>query len=209
MASSVASRLKARQAEWEASEAEGGFRELPTGEQYSMVIKSATCGPTKSGDHDQVTWELQVTEGDYKGTMAWKYTSLKTSRNVNFFKGELEALDVAVPENFDAIGATLEECDGLHVRVKVVETKDEFPPNYFFQEVLESGVATVAEEVGTTEQPSRPEVKLTAGEVIEMGKADDEEALQRVIDDNGLDINQAEYVTYGEVADLIIDQLKL
>ena len=50
---------------------------------------------------------------------------------------------------------------------------------------------------------------MTAEIVTAMGKADDENGLQEIIDEYELDINQDNYVTYSEVADLIIEQLSL
>jgi len=208
MAESITSRLRARQAEWDAAEAKGGFSELPAGQDYSMVIEDAVCAPTKNGGHDQVTWTLKVSEGDHKNQKAWKRSSLKTGQNIEFFKGDLKALGIDPPVKFEDIGITVEGAIGLHVRVGVRQ-KDEFV-NYDFKERLE-GVAEAktvsAEEGGTVEVDQ--EVSVTDGDVIAMGKNDDEEALQKVIDDNGLNIDQDDYKTYGEVALLIIEQLGL
>ena len=216
MAESMKAIMRAEQAEWKAAEVRtGGF--LPVNQEYSMSINEAFLDKPKDKNYIQAVYKLEVIEGEYEGKKATKKSILKTAENKEFVKGELKTLKVTIPDDYAALGLVLEnEVSGKCVKVYVAESKDkdgtpnEFPPKFYFNQLLEDQsvkAKTVSAEEGGTVEGSGTASK--ADSIIEMGKNDDEEALQRVIDFEGLNIDQNEYDTYGEVALLIIEQLGL
>jgi hypothetical protein len=201
---SVASKLRALKKMWKGATPRTGGG-LPDGE-YEGVIKTAVIGLSKSDSKRlQAVWALEVTAPEeFAGRKQTKTAGLETDTNLDFFQGDLAVLGIDPPDDENDIPDAVGQTEGLPIAFKV-RSKDEFT-NVDFIGLLE-GVETDQPEPEAPEEGG--ENDLTAEMVTAMGKADDEAALQEIIDDYKLDINQDAYVTYAEVAKLVIEALEL
>lgn len=172
---------------------------LPDGE-YEGVIVDAVVGESKSESKRlQCVWTLRATEdGDYKDREVLKFSGLETGDNMAWFKGDLEALELDIPDNIDNIGDTLNDAINLPILFSV-RTRDEFT-NIDFIEVLEGGSEARGNGKGSADGDT-----LTADEVAEM----DEKELAALIKAEDLDIDSDKYETWEEVADLVVEQMGL
>ena len=201
---SVASKLRALKSTWKkAAPRTGGG--LPDGE-YEGVIKSAVVGLSKSDSKRlQCTWTMEVTAPEgFESRKQIKIAGLETEDNLCWFQGDLAVLGVDPPDDVDNIAEAVGQTEGLPIAFKV-RTKQEFT-NVDFIGLLE-GEAVEKPEAEEAEESSEEE--LTADDVTAMGKADDEDGLQAIIDEYEIDIVQDDYETYTEVATLIIEALEL
>ena len=202
----IQQKLKALQKDWKSTEARTGYEDLPGGD-YEGVIKNAVLGLSRN-DNLMATYTLEVAEGDFKGRTQYKRQMMETADNIAYGKGDLEAIGVDAPDNIADLGDTFEqEVIGLAVLFSVVHN-NEFV-NVYFRERLES--PDKAEDAKDTTDEDEDEDALTADDVRSYLDEDveGESILTRIIKDNDLDIDPDDYATWSEVADLIIDQLKL
>ena len=180
---------------------------MPDGE-YEGVIRSAVVGLSKSESKRlQCVWSIEATgpEG-FEGRKQTKIAGLETEDNLSWFQGDLAVLGIDPPEDETDIPAAVGETEGLPVAFRV-RTNKEFT-NVDFIGLLEGvDVEEAAEDGGNEEDGDDDE--LTADGVKVLGQNEDEDALQAIIDEYELDINQDDYITYAEVADLIIEALSL
>jgi len=201
---SVASKLKALKKSWKnvIPRTGGG---LPDGE-YEGVIKSAVVGLAKSESKRlQCVWMLEVTAPkDFEGRKQMKTAGLETEDNRAYFAGDLAILGIEPSDDSEDIPNDAGQTEGLPIAFKVRSNK-EFT-NVDFIGLLEGVEVEQPEE---SDNAVEAEPGLTADAVTAMGQADDEEALQAVIVEYKLDINQDEYATYPEVAKLVIEELTL
>lgn len=171
---------------------------------YEGVIESGVIQMCKNGEL-QCLWRINVTAPKgFEGRKQTKSAYLASESNLEWFKGDLDVLGIDVPEDVDDMPNAVGETEGLPIAFKVVN-KDE-NTNVYFVGVLE-GVET--EQPDKDEEDEAVDEDLAAKTVKALGKAEDEDGLQEIIDEYGLDINQDEYETYTEVADLIIEELEL
>jgi hypothetical protein len=205
----IQQKLKALQKDWKNTEARTGYEDLPDG-SYEGVIKNAVLGLTKDENNPKLmaTYTLEVTEGDFKGRTQYKRQMVETADNIAYAKGDLDAIDVDAPDNIADLGETFEqEVVGLAILFSVVHNK-EFVNVYFRERLEGAGKESKTEE---ETEDSEDEGDLTADDVRGYLDEDDEgeSILTEIIKDNDLDIDPDDYATWSEVADLIIDQLKL
>jgi len=201
---SVASKLRALKKKWKTATPRTGGG-LPDGE-YEGVIKTAVIGISKSeAQRLQCVWTLEVTAPEgFEGRKQNKIAGLETEDNLCWFQGDLAVLGVDPPEDENDIAEAVGQTEGLPIAFKV-RSKDEFT-NVDFIGLLEGVEGEQPEEPGNA---AEAEETLTAEDVTAMGEEDDENGLQGIIDDYKIDINQDDYTTYPEVADLIIEALEL
>jgi len=198
---SVASKLKALQKKWKAATPRTGGG-LPDGD-YEGVIKTAVIKSCKDGEL-QAVWEMEVTgpEG-FEGRKQSKFAYLGGENSFEWFKGDLLTLGIEPPDDIEDMPDAVGQTEGLPVAFRIKSRQEN--TNVYFIGLLE-GV-----EVETTEDEAADDnsEELTADEIITMGEEDDEKGLQKIIDEYELGIDQDDYETYAEVADLIIEALEL
>lgn len=201
---SVASKLRALKKDWKAAVPRTGGG-LPDGE-YEGVIKTAVVGLAKSDTKRlQVVWTIEATAPEeFEGHKQIKNAGLETADNLCWFQGDLAVLGIDPPDDVNDIADAVGQTEGLPIAFRV-RTKQEFT-NVDFIGLLE-GVETEQPEPDASEEIGQNE--LTAEEVTTMGDEDDEGALQAIIKDYDLGIVQDDYVTYPEVAALVIEALQL
>ena len=205
---SVAAKLKALQKTWKSATPRTGGG-LPDGD-YEGVIKTAIVGLSKSESKRlQCVWTIEATAPEgFEGRKQTKIAGLETEDNLCWFQGDLAVLGVDPPADAEDIAGAAGQTEGLAVAFRV-RTKQEFT-NVDFIGLLEGEDTDATDTKDKDKEAEEDEVEtLTAKEVKALGKADDEAGLQAIIDDYELDIDQDEYETYPEVADLIIEQLEL
>ena len=201
---SVASKLRALQKTWKSATPRTGGG-LSDGD-YEGVIKSAVIKMCKDGEL-QCVWELEVTAPDgFVGRKQNKSAYLGGENSFDWFKGDLLNLGIDPPDDADDIANAVGQTEGLAVAFRVKNRQEN--TNVYFIGLLEDEKAPQSSESNDPDVATSKE-ELTAKEVKALGKADDEGGLQAIIDDYELDIDQDEYETYPEVADLIIEQLEL
>jgi len=201
---SVANKLRALKKKWKSATPRTGGG-LPDGE-YEGVIKTAVVGLSKSeAQRLQCVWTIEATSEGFEGRKQTKIAGLVTEDNLCWFQGDLAVLGIDPPDDPDDIADAAGQTEGLPIAFRV-RTKQEFT-NVDFIGLLEGDAVEQPEEVDKAEDAGDDD--LTADVVVAMGVADDEEELQAIIDDYDLDINQDDYETYAEVAELIIAELEL
>ena len=199
MAKSVLASLKAKQSIWAATSAAAKGGKLPDGE-YVGVIEDLEVGKSQQGS-DQVTWKLLITEGDCEGKRKTKWSSLESDKSISYLKRDMEALGLDEPAKIEDLPRALGPAIGKVIRFEVW-TNGEFTNVDFMEEIASDGAAEPDAE--------EPEAEgLSAADVTALGAEDDEAGLQAIIDENELDVDQDEYATYAEVADVIIKELSL
>lgn len=198
---SVASKLRALKKKWkDATPRTGGG--LPDGD-YEGVIESGVIQKCKN-DELQCMWKIRVTAPEgFEDRRQTKSAYLASENNLEWFKGDLTVLGIEPPEDIEDMPSAVGETEGLPIAFKVFNKQENV--NVYFIGLLE-GVEAEQPEEGSEEGG---EDDLTADAVTAMGEADDEEALQAIIVEYELDIDQDGYETYAEVADLIIEALEL
>jgi len=200
MAKSVLASLKAKQSIWAATSAAAKGGKLPDGE-YVGVIEDLEVGKSQQGS-DQVTWKLLITEGDCEGKRKTKWSSLESDKGISYLKRDMEALGLDEPAKIEDLPRALGPAIGKIIRFEVW-TNGEFTNVDFMEEIANDGAAEAASEEAEEADG------LTAADVTALGAEDDQAGLQAIIDANELDVDQDEYETYAEVADVIIKELAL
>ncbi len=130
----TASTLKSLQKNWKKTEPRKVGAPVPDN-GYSARINTAVIEESKASGRLQVNWGLEVTDGDYAGRKLFKFSGLESEDNLAFLQGDLETLELPIPENIADLGEVLEDAAGLAVEVNV-RTKEEFT-NVDFIELLE------------------------------------------------------------------------
>jgi len=200
---SVASKLRALKKEWKGAAPRTGGG-LPDGE-YEGVIRTAVVGLSKSESRRlQCVWSIETTAPEgFEGRKQTKTAGLESEDNLCWFQGDLAVLGIDPPDDVDDIPDAAGQTEGLPIAFKV-RTNKEFT-NVDFIGLLEG----VEVEQPSSEVEEGNEDELTAEMVTAMGKEEDEDGLQAIIDEYEIDIDQDDYETYAEVADLIIAELAL
>lgn len=111
---------------------------------YSARIESAVMEESKASGRAQVHWCLEIVDGDYQGRKLHTFSGLESEDNLAFLKGDIETLELAIPDSIDDIGEALEESVGLLLEINV-RTRDEFT-NVDFIELLEDDGEEAEEE---------------------------------------------------------------
>jgi len=200
MAKSVLASLKAKQSMWAGTSAAAKGGKLPDGE-YVGAIEDLEVGKSQQGS-DQVTWKLLITEGDCEGKRKTKWSSLESDKGISYLKRDMEALGLDEPAKIEDLPRALGPAEGKTIRFEVW-TNGEFTNVDFMEEIASDGAPEAASE------EAEEAGGLTAADVTAMGAEDDEAGLQAIIDENELDVDQDEYATYAEVAEVVIKELAL
>ena len=191
------------------TEAMQGSEPLPPGTGYTGIIGEPVIAVSKN-DNLGVTFPLTVTgPAEFEGRHHHKWCNLETENGIGFFTGDLEKIDVEVPDDIADIGDALDEAEGVEIRFDVVQN-DEFTNTYFRERVGE-GSEEDGEEGEDEDNDSAPE--YSKRQLTKLGKdadKDDEDAidaLSRAAEDAGLDPD--EYDTWAELAGAVIEELGL
>ena len=215
----VAGRLGGLQKDWNKSEARHRGAALPDGE-YEGVIEQVLLEESQNG-RLQCRWDLLVTSEECEGRQIRKYNGLETKDNLDWFKGDLECLDIEIPDDLSELGEVLAEAQGLAIAFQV-RSKDEFT-NIDFIEVLEAGASDEeADEPDEDEETEEEEEEEEADEDEEEAEEDEEEgenytkkdikkmkkkALSALAEE--LDLEPDEYEDLAELRDAVIEVLEL
>ena len=188
---------------------------LPNGTYQGFVVPGSAKVEERTSRAGNTAWlasmRLKVLSGEYANREQSYFQNLGSDVGVNIFVTDLAAMGFAKPASLREAADCMAETDGLKVSFWVRNKDDGYAPDVRINDLLEDDDIEPSdeapEEIETNDSQDEPQ--LTAKEVKALGKADDEEALQEIIDDYGLDIDQDEYDTYAEVASVIIEQLEL
>ena len=182
-----------------------GFNNLPTGTYDGHIKAGSALLEEKENGGKRVTMFLVVDSGDFKDREQRKRDDLTSEFGVNLFLGDLEAMELAVPTTTREFADVLAETDNLKVKFWVGKPSDEYPPKVRINELLEGSSKSETKD----ESPEPASDTPTKKEIRQLGKDEDEEGLQKIIDDEALDIDQDTFDTYPEVSKKIIEELDL
>ncbi len=194
----LASTLSGLQKGWKKTSPRKVGAPVPDG-SYSARIDSAVVEEAKSSGRMQVNWALTVAEGDYEGRSIHRFSGLESDDNLAFLQGDIETLEIAIPEDINDLGEALEDAVGLLLEINV-RTKDEFT-NVDFIELLEDTEGEEEEEEEEEdeeaedeedteeEEEEEEEEELTKAAVRKM----DREELETAIEDYDLEVDPDEY----------------
>ena len=130
------SKLKGLQTSWKKGKPRKAGFPVPDND-YGVEILIAAIEVARSSGRMQINYAMQVLDGDYEGKEIHKYAGLETDDNIDFAMGDLETLELDVPEDIGDLGPVLEGAVGLQVDV-TVRTDGSFA-NVDFNELLAEG----------------------------------------------------------------------
>lgn len=100
------------------------FGEVPDG-RYQFKIKEARVNNSDSSGRLQVSWDLEVINGEFAGRHVFEHDGLETDQNRDFFRTKLARIGLEWPENPADLPTVLEEALETYVEARV-KTKGEF-----------------------------------------------------------------------------------
>ncbi len=203
----LSARLRAAQDDWLDSQARQAGVAPPDGE-YEGVIKDVVVGESKSEKKRlQCTWTLRCTDGQWpEDRDILKFSGLETKDNMDWFKGDLEALELKASKRLDRIGDVLNEAIDLRILFKV-RTRDEFT-NIDFIERLDGDAPVRGNGDPDPMQADEYTVKEIDGMCTDAAKGDEAE-IRALIKAESMDIEPDDYVEWEEVGDLVKEKLGL
>ena len=205
---SIKDRLKEAAKLYSKTAPKQGSQPIPPGTGYTGIIGSCTIGMSKNEKNPrlQVTWPITVTgPKEFEGREHYDFSGLGTENNIAYFKGRLEKIDVAIPDDIGDISDALDECEGLEISFDVVQN-DEFTNTYFRERVSD---AKEASDDG--DEPEAPE--YTEKQLLKLGKkadADDDDAIDELkAAAKANDLDDDDYSTWTRLAEAVVEALKL
>jgi len=184
---------------------------LPDGTYQGFVVPGSAKMEERTSKAGNTSWnvsmQLKVLNGDYVNRTQWYRQNLGTEVGVNIFVTDLVNMGFEKPSSKREAAECLAETDNVKVSFWVNHKDDGYAPTVRINELLEDDDV----EGATKESDGAVEGNdvISREDVLALGNAEDEAGLQEIIDEYGLDINQDDYETYGEVATEIVGQLKL
>lgn len=183
---SVQDKLKKLKKAWKSAEARAGFTPVPDG-TYQVRIKDATLEESKASKRLQVCWELEIISDEHEGRKLFKRDGVDDESQLEWFKGNLETLELEAPAEIAGITDVLGEAVGLAVEI-TVKTANEFQ-NIYFNDLIEG----VDEEEGDEEEDDDDEEEEEEGEDEAFYDSEGDE-----VDDDDLDEDKEYYDSEGE-----------
>lgn len=213
---SIKERLAAAKQMYAKTAAMQGSEPLPPGTGYTAIIGSPSIGVSKN-DNMGVTVPMTLTGPPaFEGRSHGYWSNLETELGIAFFKGDLEKIDIAVPDDISDLGEALDAMEGIEVRFDVVK-KDEYTNTYLRERVADAGAASkktgkkAVKHAAAEEEEEAPE--YTKRQLAKLGdKADEDDAdaletLKDLAEANKLDPD--DYATWVELAEAIADEMGL
>lgn len=201
------SKLKALQGSWKKGKPRKAGFPIPD-DDYGIEIISGIIEEARSSGRMQINWLLKVLEGDYESKEFHKYAGLETDDNIDFAMGDLETLELQVPDSIEDLGPVLEEASGLHVDC-TVRTSDSFT-NVDFNELLaENGEESEEEEeVEEEESEEEPEEEEAEEEAEEEEETETEEENEWPTEDEIKRLNKADLLELAKELDIKTKKFK-
>lgn len=141
---------------WEDTE-ETDFGELDTG-KYKVKIVAASLGVSKKG-RPQVTFELDLAEGKYKGRKQWKRFQLDDEGSRGRFRGALAKLGQSWPKKPSKIPSVLEELEETYAEISVRENKNGGDPWVDFTKAIDADDIEESADDDDDEKPAKKKGK--------------------------------------------------
>jgi len=188
----LTSTLSKLQKNWKKTKPRQAGVPVPDG-QYPARIESVVIEESKSSKRMQVNWGLKIVEGDYENREVHKFSGLETEDNLAFLQGDLETLELAIPDSINDLGEVLTEAAGLLLEINV-RTSNEFTNIDFIELLEDEGEEAEEEEEEEEEEESEEEEEeeeeeLTKAQVRKM----DRDELVDAIDDYDLDVEPDDF----------------
>lgn len=198
------SKLKALQKTWKKTKPKKFGKQAPDGD-YEAKIVSAVIEEAKSSGRLQVKWGLKIIEGDYKGRELTHRSGIEGDEALAYLQGELETLELEIPDQLADIGEVIQAAIGLEVDITLA-TRGEFQ-NLSFNELLEAGDDDDEDEEEEEEEADEEEESEededaypTEDEISKMKK----KALLALIKEYELDVD-TEDLTLKELREEVIE----
>ncbi|KKL56688.1 hypothetical protein LCGC14_2242910 [marine sediment metagenome] len=121
----VASTLTGLQKGWKKASPRKVGAPVPDG-SYPARIESAIIEESKASGRMQVNWGITVVEGDYEGRTIHKFSGLETEDNLSFLQGDIETLELPIPDKISDLGEVLEDTVDLLLEINVTWTSLSF-----------------------------------------------------------------------------------
>lgn len=164
-------RLKTLQKLWKKAEPKKIGAPLPP-DDYVARIDNAVIGESRNG-RTQIDWTLTIIGGDYEGKIVHRYTGLETEENLSYLQGDLEVLELQVPDSIDDLGEVLTEAAGIMVDITVAKNNEYV--NIYFNDVVEGDEEVEEEEdeeIEEEEEEAEEEEDAEEEEEVEYEKGD-------------------------------------
>lgn len=195
---------------WKKTEPRKVGAPLPPGE-YVFQIESATIEESKKG-RLQVKWVLTVMEpSEMEGKKVNRYSGIDNDDALAFLQGDLETLEVNIPDDITDLGDSLEETQGLLVAGVAVKN-DEYL-NIYFNDLVEAADGKDKEDKEDKEDDKENEdkesEKPTAKEVKRMSRKEMKQIIKSFKLGKKIDINDKDVEDDEDLAKAIIEELDL
>lgn len=145
----VRAALAALEGGWGDTE-ERSFTEIPPG-KYQAKITEATINNAKSSGRLQVSWTLEVVNGEFTGRNLWCHDGIEDEEQRAFFRGKLARIGLEWPPKPTDLPDKLQEALDTYVEI-TVKQKGEFT-NIYFNKALDSADILQVEETEPTPAP--------------------------------------------------------
>jgi hypothetical protein len=187
---------------------ERAFDDVDPG-KYQTRIDSATLNNAKSTGRLQVSWELTIMNGDFRGRKLFKHDGLDTEDGRSYFRGHLAKLGHEWPDDPKDLPSLLEELIGTFAAVTVRKRKEGDGVSVYFDKSLDSD--DVDDEIdGEAGAPGEPVEEVEPGEdplTAEDVRAMDKKELKSLAKENDLEVDWKEPLE--DIMDGIIEALEL
>ncbi len=140
---------------------------------YSARIETAIIEESRASKRPQVNWGLKIVEGDFAGRTVKKFSGLESEDNLDFLQGDLETLELAIPDALGDLGETLEQAPDILLEINV-RTRDEFTNIDFIELLEDTGEYEDAAEGDAEEEEETEDAEAEEGTLEALTEDDDD-----------------------------------
>lgn len=157
--SSVVDELAALKDQWSDVEEAAGV-DVPDG-KYVAQVKEAVVNKSKASGRLQVSWQLVIAEGDYRGRYLFKHDGMDDEVGLGYLRAGLARLGIEWPSDPSELPELLESAQGTFCEVKV-RTKEgsDFTNTYFIRALPDYEGEEVETETEETEETETVAIKV-------------------------------------------------
>lgn len=142
------------------------FGEIPDG-AYVIRIDSATFNHSKASGRKQLSWQLGIVDGDFKGRKLFKHDGMETPDQLSWIRGSLGRLGHEWPPTFAELQAVVTSLVGTYATITAKTKSGSDIQNIYFNEAVDpAAVGTSGLEEAPSDEDAGDETEVEA-EVVQ------------------------------------------